>query len=422
MNLQSCRKLEHGRCVPPEETVGRLEAMLSARRAYWIHQEQVHDLLHWSALFLDDDPAFRAMGKGVTAALSRAGALAEAAESLTALPVEALPGYRFAPEEEVENALTFAELLPHIASATPAVLARIRRLEAARHWARGVSLLDGREVMVPVEYVRQISGPSGRASGNRIEEAVVHAAAEIFERRAHVTVLRNRMVVPTIDPASLRHPVILRQLEFVRARGIEVVLKDLSFGGALPCVGAYFRDPAIPPDWQFHHFFKVGASFDREEALVRVLTEYTQGRRADDFIAGRPGEVERVLQADFRRLRTAGDDCDHFLTAFMFGMVPYRDASFLLEGDVVPFDPGIRHDDCLGDIADARAVCAKLGRDLIAVDFTDPAGGFPVVQLIIPGYSDVLPFHPPTSPVLFRPVTRAEAMEGFVHGGPKGKV
>ena len=114
MNLQSCPKLEHGRCVPPEETVARLEAMLSARHAYWIHQEQVHELLHWSALFLDDDPAFRAMGKGVTAALSRAGALAEAAESLTALPVEALPGYRFAPEEEVENAVTFAELLPQL--------------------------------------------------------------------------------------------------------------------------------------------------------------------------------------------------------------------------------------------------------------------------------------------------------------------
>jgi hypothetical protein len=37
-----------------------------------------------------------------------------------------------------------------------------------------------------------ISGPNGKASGNFLEEAIVHAANEIFERRAHVTVLRNR--------------------------------------------------------------------------------------------------------------------------------------------------------------------------------------------------------------------------------------
>ena len=413
MNLQSCIKLAHGRCVTPEETIARLEDLLARRHGYWIHEERVHDLLHWSALFLDADPDFRAMGKGTTAALSRAGALAEAAESLTALPVTALRGYRFAPQEEVGDAVGLEELLPHVASATPAVLEKIRRLDSARHWVEGISLMDGRARMVPVEYVRQISGPNGRASGNRREEAVVHAIAEIFERRAHVTVLRNRMIVPTIDPATIRHPVIRRQLEFIAARGVEVVLKDLSFGGELPCVGAYFFDPRIPAEFQFHHFFKAGASFDREEAMIRVLTEYTQGRRPEDFIDGSAAGVERVLRADFRRLRTVGDDCDNFLSSFMFGMVPYRNAAFLRAGDVVPFDPGQPCADCLLDIELARSICVKLGRDLIAVDFTDPDGGFPVVQVIVPGYSDVLPFHPASSPVLFAPVTRSAVLEAF---------
>ena len=413
MNLQSCRKLAHGRCVTPEETIARLEDLLARRHSYWIHEERVHDLLHWSALFLDDDPDFRAMGKGTSAALSRAGALAEAAESLTALPVNALPGYRFAAQEEVGDAVGLEELLPHVASATPAVLERIRRLDAARHWVEGVSLMDGRTRMVPVEYVRQISGPNGRASGNRREEAVVHAIAEIFERRAHVTALRNRMILPTINPASIRHPVILSQLDFIAARGVEVVLKDLSFGGGLPCVGAYFFDPRIPAEFQFHHFFKVGASFDREEAMIRVLTEYTQGRRPEDFIDRSAAGVERVLRPDFRRLRTTGDDCDNFLSSFMFGMVPYRNAGFLRAGEVVPFDPGQSCSDCLEDIELARAVCARLGRDMIAVDFTDPDGGFPVVQVVVPGYSDVLPFHPASSPALFAPVTRSAVLEAF---------
>ena len=34
MNLEPCRKLAHGRCVTPEETIARLEDLL-ARRERW---------------------------------------------------------------------------------------------------------------------------------------------------------------------------------------------------------------------------------------------------------------------------------------------------------------------------------------------------------------------------------------------------
>src|SRR5258708_30080167 len=51
--------------------------------------------------------------------------------------------------------------------------------------------------------------------------------SEIFERRAHVTVLRSRMVVPTIDVATVEHPIIREQMAFLRSRGIEIILKDL---------------------------------------------------------------------------------------------------------------------------------------------------------------------------------------------------
>ena len=114
------------------------------------------------------------------------------------------------------------------------------------------------------------------------------------------------------------------QVDALRARDIEIVIKDLSFAGQLPCVGAYFADPHVPADVQFHHFFKVGAAFDREEALLRVFTEYTQGRRAHEF--GADVEIDTI---DFRRLPTRDDDADNLLSAFMFGMVPYRDADFL---------------------------------------------------------------------------------------------
>ena len=226
----------------------------------------------------------------------------------------------------------------HIATATAPVLDRIRALDDAYHWVDGWSLIDERTLKVPLEYAHLISGPNGKATGNNLEEAIVHATHEIFERRAHITALRHRMVLPTIDPSTVTHPIVRGQMAFFQSRGIEVILKDLSFGGVLPCLAAYFVDHNIPEEYQFRHFFKVGASFDREEALLRTFTEYAQGRRQHEFITAetedREGELARLLAHDFRSLRTQPDDCDNFLSTFMFGFVPYRNADFLREGEL----------------------------------------------------------------------------------------
>lgn len=416
MKLTSRLKIARERCVPVSETIARLEAFVGAKHDYWIHEEMVGPDFYWAAMFIEG-MEFRTMGKGASPECARAGALAEGAEWLAARCIGELPGYTWGTEADFSNALRFHDLLPHIANATPRLLQEIRNLEISGHWVDGFSLRDNRSVKVPIEYVRLISGPNGKASGNSLEEAVLHAVNEIFERRAHISVLKNRLVVPTIDPSTIDHPLVLRQMDFIRSKGIEVVLKDLSFGGILPCIGVYFRDLNIPPDFQFHHFFKVGASLDREEALMRALIEYTQGRKAGEFlIHGEPDYAAKcasLLDHDFRRLGTLGADCDNFMSSFMFGMVPFRSADFLLQGERVSFDPGTRHADCLGDIHEARRILESLGLDFIVVDLTDPEVGFSVAQVIVPGYSDVLPYHPANSPTLFRTVTRRDVLESF---------
>ena len=416
MKLQSQKKMAHDRCVDPAQTIARLEAILGPRYDYWLHEETVSEELHWSAMFIEG-LEFRSMGKGVTAESSRAGALAEGAEWLLARATEELPGYMAAREEDVYGAVSLASLLGHVASATPPVLDRIRALDESGHWVDGYSLIHKTTVKVPLEYVRLISGPNGKATGNNIEEAILHAALEVFERRAQIAVLRNRMVVPTIDAATVLEPLVQRQIEFLRGHGIEVVLKDLSFGGVLPCIGAYFVDHNIPEDYQFRHFFKIGTSFDTSEALLRIFTEYAQGRRKNEFLI--PGssnfeaQIETLLAHDFRKLPTQPEDCDNFMSAFMFGFVPYRNADFLWEGEVVPLTYGEARADCLEDIAEVCTICTTLGKDCIVVDLSDPAAGFPVVQVVVPGYSDVLPFHPAESSGLFKRWTRTEVLESY---------
>ncbi len=414
MKLKSSPKLACGRSVAPEETVRRLKAILDGKHDYWVHQEQVDDHLFWSALFIEGEE-FRAMGKGTTAMLSHAGALAEAAEWLACRDMAECPGYvRACPTEWEETPhLPIKDCLTHVATVTPPVLARIEAQEAACHWVDGWSFGRQSTLKVPLEYIDIISGPNGRAAGNTLEEAIEHGVLEVFERRAHITVLRNRLVLPTFTSESIDDPLIGEYLAFLRELDIEVILKDCSFGGGLPCVGAYFFDPHVPKDYQFHHFFKIGAAFNGREALIRVFTEYVQGRARDEFIRDNASELAHLLRHDFRHLPAMPNHGDNFMSAFMFGFVPYRSADFMRQGEAVAWTPAPGFADSRDDIEQAWSLCAQLGKDLIVVDHSDPDIGFHVARVIVPSYSDVLPFHPASSPGLYRRLTRSEILRSY---------
>jgi hypothetical protein len=47
------------------------------------------------------------------------------------------------------------------------------------------------------------------------------------------------------------------------------------------------------------------------------------------------------------------------------------------------------------------------------VDLSDPEHDFSVVQVIVPGYSDVLPFHPADSCALVKKWTRTDVLESY---------
>jgi len=400
MKLARCPIVGHGKCAAPAATVRRLETALGARYRYRYEPNRTAEDLHWGTVVIEDLD-FECMGKGITPLLCQASALAETAERLAVRDLTRLPGYTRAHQRDVVRPLRIEELLPHIATATPEVIGRIQATELAQHWADAESLLSGRTVKAPLAYLHGISGTNGLAAGNRLEEAIVQATLEVFERRAAITVLKQKLVMPTFNPATVRHPVLRRQMDALRALDVEFTLKDFSFGGAWPCVGVYFVNRRVPPELQYHHQLKVGAAFDREEALMRAFTEFAQGRR--------PHDMEGPLSGEYG-LQCLGPDTDHFLTLFKFGFVSYPTAEFLQAGDVLPFEPCPAPPDCLDEIEQARAIFRRINADYIVADLTDPALGFPVVQVIVPGYSDILPYHPHTSQVLFRGWQREDTL------------
>jgi len=399
MNLQRAPIVGFGKTEAPEHTVRRLEAALGNLYRYTYEEGKTSEDLCWSGLYIDELD-FEGAGKGITPILCKASALAETAERLAIRDLTSLPGYLKAHQRDVPNALKIESLLTHVASAGPDIIRQIKDTELAQHWVDATSLLSGKTLKVPIGYIHGISGTNGLASGNRLEEAIVQATNEVYERRAAITVLRGKLVMPTFDITTIDNLVIRRQYEALTQKGIEITIKDFSFGGILPCVGVYFVNRNVSPDLQLHHILNVGTSFDREEAIMRAFTEFAQGRKFEN----------RPLKEGFERLKCLGDNTDHFLALFKYGYVSYTHADFLKEGDVVPFERGQIYTDCMDEIERAKDIFRELGLDYLVADFTDPRIGFPVAQAIVPGYSDILPYHPRSSRVLLRGWSRDDVV------------
>ena len=399
MNLQRCPIIGYGKSETPENTVRRLESALGSLYQYKYVEGQTAEYLYWSGVFIDEID-FEGAGKGISPILCKASALAETAERLAIRDLTHLPGYIKAHQKDVASPVRIEDLLVHVASATPDIVAKIKDSDLAQQWVDAESLLSGKTLKVPIGYVHGISGTNGLASGNRLEEAIVQATNEVYERRAAITVLRSKLIMPTFDMATIENPVIRRQIQALQSLNIEIVIKDFSFGGVLPCVGVYFINHNVPQDLQLHHILNVGTSFDREEAIMRAFTEFAQGRKFEN----------RPLREGFERLKCLGDNTDHFLALFKYGYVSYTHADFLKEGDVVPFDRGRIYADCMDEIEQAKLIFTQLGLDYLVVDCTDPRIGFPVANVIVPGYSDILPYHPRSSRVLFRGWSRDDVV------------
>jgi len=219
------------------------------------------------------------------------------------------------------------------------------------------------------------------AAGNTIEEAIIQATCEIFERHATIQIIKPEKKVPSIDPDSLNNKIISKMIRFYQEHNVDVIIKDLSLDGRLPCIGILFTNRNLRPDLMEHRILISGAAFNLDEALTRCCTEAMQGRQT--LTAPRP-QLDRptVPESQVR---------DYYML-MKCGISP-KDISFLEEGEVRPYRRMEVHD-VLEEIEEIKQICRLLNTDCIVLNHTHPVLKFPVVRVIIPGFSGFLPFLP----------------------------
>jgi YcaO-like protein with predicted kinase domain len=405
MRLQNHTRNAYGKVDLPAKTIERIRNGL---KRLGLHAKYapfgISKHMHWGRIWVDS-LRIACEGKGVTPELAAASAHAELMERLSAglfypvfeeqvrfntpallneeterfLNYAWMDGYVDTHQDDLQDPLRIEDLLAAERHLSNKDITDIKDSKMARNWVDGFSLMREKTVKVPINFVAYIHGSNGMAAGNTIEEAIIQASCEIFERHAQIQTIKPEKRVPTVDLPSLADPCIRNMVEVYGKNNVTIIVKDLSFDGLLPAIGVLFINNNLGPDRLEYRMLIAAASFHSEEGLRRCLLEGVQGR--ETLRAPRP-QLDRPVVHKSRI---------NDLYMLMRCGVSAKDISFLEQGERTAYRP-IAAKDILGEIDEVKKICKRLDTDCIIVDHTHPVLAFPVVRVIIPGVSDFLPF------------------------------
>lgn len=366
------------RAVPPEETLARVLPLLGT--AGLGEPEDITSKDEIGIPVFSVDRMETAMGvpkyyngKGVTREQAEASAVMESIERYSAEPRE---------DDEVVFG-TYEQACDVMATIPPAdmilpiwALDHLQGAEIA--WTEGWDILRGERVWVPACAVFYPYIPdtdlqlfkyhtNGLASGNNMEEAVLHATFELVERDAWSIAEYRNLPVPDViaDPDSLPGKLIAKFAE----HGVEVHLKDLTCDTGIPTIGAAADDVATKDPEMLT--IGVGTHLDPEIAAVRAITEVAQSRATHRDGKKINAQLQRAtVQMGYERVKE--------LNRLWFGEG---------RGSVNLSDiPDGSTDDVLDDIEVVLGRLVDAGFDrVVAVDLTRPELDVPVVRMVIPG-------------------------------------
>lgn len=244
-------------------------------------------------------------------------------------------------------------------------------------WTPGWEMFRGEQIWVPACAVFYPYQPdtdlqlfkfhtNGIASGNTMEEAVLHATFELIERDAWSIADYRNTVVPDVevDPDSVPGQLLAK----FAAKGVDIHLKDLTSDIGVPTIGAA-ADDTVTKDPELLTI-GVGTHLNPEIAAIRAITEVAQSRATHKDGKKINAQLQRVTnEMGYERIKEV-NRMWYTRSERTVRLSDMRDEST---------------DDVLKDIEVVLGKLVDAGFDsVIAVDITRPELGVPSVRMVIP--------------------------------------
>ncbi len=172
-------------------------------------------------------------------------------------------------------------------------------------WSLSHDLISGNEFYVPSNavfhpYIKDNaeslfkSNTNGLASGNVLEEAILHGIFEVIERDAWSIFELTHKNYAQINLDSIESELINETLNKFESKGIKIKLMDFTADIKIPTIAAS-ADDTVTKDAGLLTL-GIGTHLDPEVAILRALTEVAQSRATQIN-----GAREDTVRADFAR-------------------------------------------------------------------------------------------------------------------------
>lgn len=385
LTLNRCPKCspETGiRIVPPEETLRRVLPLLGTAGLGAPEDITATDNVGIPVFSVDRQETALGVpkyynGKGVTTEQAKASAVMESIERYSAEQRESdeVVYGTYDQAKEVMMAVNPVDLILPLRTLDQ----YYNGIEHQIAWTEGWEMFRGCPIWVPacaVYYPYYPDGDlqlfrfhtNGIASGNTLEEAILHALLEDIERDAwSIAEYRDRTNADIVirDKDSVPGQLIQKFAD----NGIEVHLKDLTSDIGIPTIGAAADDTKTKDPEMLT--IGVGTHLDPEIAAIRALTEVAQSRATHKHGMKINAQLQKVT-------KDMGYDRIKAVNHMWFGK---NQREIVLE-DI----PNLATPYVLDDIEVVLQRLMDTGFDqVVAVDLTRPELGVPVVRMIVPG-------------------------------------
>lgn len=333
-------------------------------------------------------------GKGASVEQAKVSAIMEALErysaELNGRPIE---------RDFVKNKLKCGDLVdPRTLILPPYVVPHI--MHQPLGWVQGYDLINNRRVWVPACAVFHPYRPrndmplfrsntNGLASGNVMEEAVLHGLCELIERDAWSIWEFRREVRADIEVHE-DSKLIWNLIDRISSEGIAVYLKDLTSDLGIPTIAAVCddyetKDPALLT-------IGVGTHLNPEIAVIRAITEVAQSRATALHLSEEnPAALKSTRELGYDRVKK--------LNSMWFS----ESGKKIRISDLPHLDTA----DIFNDITIILKRLRERGfPQVVAVDLTMDDIRIPVVRMIVPGLEVYTMDQERAGPRLMRNVTR----------------
>ncbi|MBE6499232.1 MAG: YcaO-related McrA-glycine thioamidation protein [Methanobrevibacter thaueri] len=170
-------------------------------------------------------------------------------------------------------------------------------------WSKVSDIITGNDYYIPSNAIFHPynypvslfkSNTNGLASGNILEEAIIHGIFEVIERDAWSIFELTHKNYSQIDNANIKSPIIKNTLDKFQSKGIEIKLMNLTADINIPTIAAS-ADDTVTKDAGLLTL-GMGTHLNPEVAVLRALTEVAQSRATQIN-----GAREDTVRADFAR-------------------------------------------------------------------------------------------------------------------------